>query len=426
MKRFFIIAALLFAAPTVTFAATDLELRSSHTRFSTDTFLVGEEVRIYATVRNVGDVDTTGYVAFYYSDSLLGRSQVVTVVADGNDEEVWTDFTVPSDPFNIYIQIDSTSPQDEDLSNNAYLTPLYTPIYDQDGDGVEDESDNCPSNANASQTDTDGDGLGDACDDDDDNDGIDDDVEEEIGTDPQDADTDDDGVEDAQDAFPTDSSRTEEEVVIEEVEEVVEEVIVDEQESTDEAEASEGVSDADDHSDDAEPAEESVSVDTPLIERASGSILNVSPDSSFVYVRRDWKTYEFEALTPEGSYASLQWDFGDGTSSVQRTISHSFLKPGSYEVTLTVTDADGNETADTQEIDISLFHLANPMIQMVLGILLILLILSTMALRRAHRAVEEADEKMKAAARKPRAKKQAVKKKAPARKKSQKSESKKK
>ena len=40
---------------------------------------------------------------------------------------------------------------------------------DTDGDGVADNSDNCPNDANADQADGDSDGLGDACDDTDDN-----------------------------------------------------------------------------------------------------------------------------------------------------------------------------------------------------------------------------------------------------------------
>lgn len=43
---------------------------------------------------------------------------------------------------------------------------------DADGDGVPDETDNCPDTPNPGQTDTDGDGDGDACDEDDDNDGV--------------------------------------------------------------------------------------------------------------------------------------------------------------------------------------------------------------------------------------------------------------
>ncbi len=42
---------------------------------------------------------------------------------------------------------------------------------DEDGDGIADADDNCPSVANEDQTDTDGDNAGDACDSDDDNDG---------------------------------------------------------------------------------------------------------------------------------------------------------------------------------------------------------------------------------------------------------------
>ncbi|UCH87404.1 MAG: matrixin family metalloprotease, partial [Dehalococcoidia bacterium] len=80
---------------------------------------------------------------------------------------------------------------------------------DGDGDGVPDDTDNCPETYNPGQDDHDGDGVpgtqpppgatwgGDACDDDDDNDGFDDAVEVYVGTDALDDCPDEIGVHDA-------------------------------------------------------------------------------------------------------------------------------------------------------------------------------------------------------------------------------------
>jgi len=86
---------------------------------------------------------------------------------------------------------------------------------DTDGDGIEDDADNCSSLTNADQLDTDSDGSGNACDTDDDGDGVADgsdafplDSAETLDTDSDgtgnNADTDDDGdsVLDTADAFP--------------------------------------------------------------------------------------------------------------------------------------------------------------------------------------------------------------------------------
>jgi C1A family cysteine protease len=80
---------------------------------------------------------------------------------------------------------------------NLYVDVGAPPPPDQDGDGVPDASDNCPTVYNPTQTDTDVDGLGDACDDDDDDDGWTDVLETGIGTDTLDACTEQPGDDDA-------------------------------------------------------------------------------------------------------------------------------------------------------------------------------------------------------------------------------------
>jgi len=79
--------------------------------------------------------------------------------------------------------------------------------WDVDGDGIENNQDNCPENSNVDQENFDGDFWGDVCDGDDDNDGISDLGEQAAGTDPFDPDTDDDGVGDAYDCNPLDKQK---------------------------------------------------------------------------------------------------------------------------------------------------------------------------------------------------------------------------
>lgn len=78
----------------------------------------------------------------------------------------------------------------------AAPSPGQPPI-DSDGDGIPDESDNCPDDANADQANNDLDSLGDVCDPDDDNDGLSDLDEIGVyGTNPFLVDTDGDGASD--------------------------------------------------------------------------------------------------------------------------------------------------------------------------------------------------------------------------------------
>ena len=43
----------------------------------------------------------------------------------------------------------------------------------------------------------------------------------------------------------------------------------------------------------------------------------------------------------DGQIVSYEWDFGDGTAGSGETLAHVYQAPGTYMVTLTVTDDDG-------------------------------------------------------------------------------------
>lgn len=54
----------------------------------------------------------------------------------------------------------------------------------------------------------------------------------------------------------------------------------------------------------------------------------------------------------EGPVASYAWDFGDGATDSGPTVSHTYAKAGTYDVTLTVTDADGATDVLTKAVSI--------------------------------------------------------------------------
>nr|WP_280140973.1 PKD domain-containing protein [Haloferax larsenii] len=49
---------------------------------------------------------------------------------------------------------------------------------------------------------------------------------------------------------------------------------------------------------------------------------------------------------------SYEWDFGDGTNATGENVSHTYTDPGSYTVTLNVTDTAGNNDTDTMVVTV--------------------------------------------------------------------------
>jgi len=69
-------------------------------------------------------------------------------------------------------------------------------------------------------------------------------------------------------------------------------------------------------------------------------------DSEFVYFT--------DTSTDDGSISSWYWDFGDGNISYEQNPEHKYLLPGTYPVSLTVTDNDGLNSTITIHVQVFL------------------------------------------------------------------------
>src|SRR3989338_4127522 len=366
-------------------AAADVAVLDDIT-FSKSAFIVGDTVRVYATIRNVGDVDVTGTVSFYIGSAQIGGGHEISMPKNGQKEEVFTDFTVPEGEFNIRAVISNTNPVDANVANDEVLTGLIEPIADTDRDGIPDSGDNCLNDKNEDQRNLDGDAQGNVCDSDIDGDGIVNTGEQERGTDPLNADTDGDGLSDKDDPRPLGeplvAPAPEPPAVLKSSEtpsESSEVRLPDKGSESASSESSAALS---------EPSSSNgLAVAKTLFlssgEAASSSAPEASPDELFTFEEVRWATYDFRVLAPSRDEGyRYEWDFGDGTTSNRREVTHVYGRSGKFSAALRIMDPEGGVKEDSVNVHIAFFDLQNRSVRMLIIFLVIILLIGLSAFYR--------------------------------------------
>lgn len=147
-------------------------------KFKPENPIEGQNVRLYAVVKNDTQEDVKGTVIFKADGKQYGDPQPVSLFANSEDG-VFIDVSFSEGLKKIKAYVTDTNLVEKQESGEKEL------IVDGDKDG---------------------DGIGNSVDDDDDNDGLTDGQEGALGTDPFNPDTDGDGVEDGEDLYPKNSS----------------------------------------------------------------------------------------------------------------------------------------------------------------------------------------------------------------------------
>jgi len=359
MKTFLLILLMIVFAPAMTGQVLarefiyDVGLSAQDITFSlpVDRMPAHDFVRIYAKITNYGSSDMMASVAFYKGVQLIGRSQEISIRADGLADEVFVDWEVPTEPFSITAKIQNSQPGDQNLLNNETQSILIVPLPDRDKDAIPDTEDT-----------------------DDDNDNVSDIDEIAQGTNPNNPDSDEDGVLDDVDYYPLDSAKQEQEVIIQPVPEEKQPVVEESRTNNDSASQNDSTGQTENAQDNNEQnssdQESEVEIvdeaqDNQTLDELQAQILDadgILEKVKIVVSQIAWGEYEFSFVTDEVDInpADLNhvWEFGDGETSSTSGI-HKYKQPGSYFVKVKIDGEYGNTIKDVVEVNVPFFSIYN-------------------------------------------------------------------
>ena len=322
----------------------DLSLEESSVQ-TVDDVLIGRTVRIYATVSNNSNLDLSGVVKFYDENkqAFVGVDQPVSIIAYKTDD-VFVDWNAEKvGNHSISVRVLPWDEEGDNPNNNKVSKTIFVDVDsdadgvgnrsdpDDDNDEIRDVNDAFPLDSSESE-DTDGDGIGNNADNDDDNDGISD-IADLFPLDANESvDRDGDGVGDNSDLFPDDPT-----------------------ESID--------TDGDGVGDNSDPDNQN-----------HGPVPKITTEKNTVSKGAIVTFNALKSYDPDGEIVSFDWDLGDGTTKTGVVIDHTFLKTGTYKVSLLTVDDKGEAREEVIEIKVIMKWQTIALI--VVSLLLILLIAS--------------------------------------------------
>jgi PKD repeat protein len=317
---------------------------------------VNQNVRIYARVENASEEDALAEVEFYIDDALLG-SRTITVLASETGVAFW-DWKTPAEQKQVAITARihrQEAPDDNPNNDEVTLYQLWV-NSDTDADQIYTRLDNCPSVVNTDQKDSDNDGIGDAC-------------EEKAAPAPTSA------TPAAPISQPSTPSVVTQPVATEPTPDPISASEVALTAETD-LNLSGGESLTQEESDDM------IETGTDEVSDESEPVVTDTAEITEVFVQAEqlsWNTFRFRPSSRlgVGNY-EYTWDFGDGSTSSERVVEHTYRKPGRYSVNLQLIEPNGAIQSSTVLVRVGFFNLANWRLWIIIGLLALIIIVAAM------------------------------------------------